>query len=51
MKRAISNIITFIFLGFLLIGLLGVFQNIVQDIHQSFAQQQPKYHVLAYDRA
>lgn len=48
MKRAFTNLITLIFLGFLLIGIIGIFQNIIQDVSKSFNHETKKGHLLAY---
>lgn len=51
MKRSFTNIITFVFLGFLLIGVIGIFQNIVHDLHTTFSGKAPVKHVLAYQKS
>lgn len=48
MKRTLTSIITFVLLGFLFIGGIGVFQNIVQDISKTFNHGNNRTHILAY---
>jgi|688.fasta_scaffold300011_2 hypothetical protein len=50
MKRTLSSIFTFILLGFLVIGAIGVFQNIVHDLHKTFSPDTKKLHLLSYER-
>jgi hypothetical protein len=46
MKRSVTNFITLLFIGFLMIGVICVLQNIVQDVHRTFSTGSP--HILAY---
>lgn len=51
MKRKFTNIMSFILFSFLLIGIIGIFQNIVQDVQKTFTShttQSP--HILSYQR-
>jgi len=50
MRRTLTQIFTFILLGFLVIGAIGVFQNIVQDVQKTFNPTPKSIHILAYER-
>lgn len=50
MRRTLTQIFTLILLGFLVIGAIGVFQNIIHDVQKSFNPDSRTKHVLSYDR-
>lgn len=49
MKRTLSNFATFIFLGFLLLGVICIAQNLIQEIEKSFSPRPLSQHILAYE--
>jgi hypothetical protein len=49
MKRTLTNFVTFIFLGFLLLGGICIVQNLVQEIEKSISPKQNSQHILAYE--
>lgn len=49
MKRSLTNFVTFIFLGFLLLGGICILQNLIQEIEKSFSTKPDTQHILAYE--
>ncbi len=50
MKRSISNLFTFVLIGFLLIGAVGVIQHVVFDLQKTFSYKESKKNILAYSQ-
>lgn len=47
MKRSLANLVTFIFLGFLLLGGICIVQSLVGELEKTFSPK-PGSHVLSY---